>query len=141
MDMKAGTYKLVDQNAAVLDEADLAALKALLAKLKMGPIEALKEATKEPPVNTSSKRLDEMEKNMLLLTNEVIKLQKLIVDQPKKTSQLNSPVQKEFDYAVYPDIRMSDAVRIERHLSRFAHRAPGSSRGQQQHDSQYADRA
>jgi hypothetical protein len=151
-DMKKGTYKLVDPAAAVLDDADLAALKAILLKLKM-PSAVM---TKEPPmaqaidergvsklvdaIITLQKNAVDQGKLMIDLKKQIDNLQKQLTD-PKKTSQLISPVQKEFEDAVYPSIRVHDAIRIERRLAGIHRQSSLAGREQQQHDSFYADRA
>lgn len=163
-----------------------------------------------PIPDASQKRIEELERNLSILTDAFLKLQKAIAGEAtKKTSKLISPVNKEFDNArftwsqfesggsgshrsgsdgtsatsrrellllcgegchpgssgqreshatasvlgneyqnahqdrrdVYPDIRVCDAVRIERHLSRIADRASQPRRAEQQYDSLYADRA
>jgi hypothetical protein len=150
--MKKGTYKLVDPAAAVLDDADLAALKAILLKLKM-PSAVM---TKEPPmaqaidergvsklvdaIITLQKNAVDQGKLMIDLKKQIDNLQKQLTD-PKKTSQLISPVQKEFEDAVYPSIRVHDAIRIERRLAGIHRQSSLAGREQQQHDSFYADRA
>lgn len=98
--------------------------------------------TPSPVPDASSKRIEELERNLSILTDAFLKLQKAIAGEAtKKTSKLESPVIKEFQNEVYPDVRVSDAVRIERHLSRLADRASQPRRAEQQHDSLHADRA
>lgn len=118
MDMKAGTY-------ALLDDSDVAALKAIMAKINSTQV----STTKEPPQDEAMLRLlNVVEK----LNKRIVELEKQLAEpkatEPKKTSQLSSPAKEYFHEDVYPSIRISDGDRLAGHLARIdnCHEAQGS---------------
>lgn len=134
--LPAGTLKVVAANAAVLDDTDVAALQAILSKINS---RATPAQTKEPLPALSNdgamKLVDAiiiLQKTVAEQMKRIAELEKQLTD-PKKMSQLDSPVTKEFAYVeVYPDVRRADADRLAGHLARFVRGPARSSRVEQQ---------
>lgn len=80
----------------------------------------------------SQKRIQELEMNQIKLLDEVIKLQKLLVDPPKKTSQLSLP-KESYREEWFPSSRFGRLDAVERPISAFsriADRTLGASRAE-----------